>query len=765
MNPGDTERLQITIQGAVQGVGFRPFVYRLATEAGLPGWVRNGAQGVLIEVEGHRQELQRFLNDLETGKPPLAIIQSLEFAYLDRQGYEHFEILHSDNLGAKSAFILPDIATCEDCVREVCDPADRRFRYPFTNCTNCGPRFSIIRALPYDRPNTSMRHFRLCSDCGREYADPLDRRFHAQPNACPRCGPRLTLWDATGRTLARDEEALQGAVQAIREGHTVAVKGLGGFHLLVDAQNAQAVRRLRHRKPRPHKPFALMYPTLKAIRADCFVDEAEARWLRSPECPIVLLLRRPEAQITTWVAPDNPTLGVMLPYTPLHHLLMAALDTPVVATSGNRTDEPITTDEHQALGRLRGFADLFLVHDRPIVRHVDDSVLRIIRGQPLLLRRARGFAPLPLILRRPVPPILALGAHLKNCVALAFDRQAFISQHIGDLSTFEAHEAFRQAVADLQQLYEVAPRYVAHDLHPDYLSTQYAKSLNLPAVAVQHHHAHLAACLAENEVEGPALGITWDGTGYGPDGTIWGGEFLLGDAGGFRRVAHLRPFRLPGGDQAVREPRRSALGILYALFGSQSMNRDDLAPVQSCSAEERRVFARMLSQGLNAPVTTSAGRLFDAVAALTGLCQHASFEAQAAMALEFAVDETEATAYHFDLRPPVEGDLVRDAEYVVDWEPVIYALLADRRAGVPPGVIAARFHNGLAEVAIAVARAVGERRVALSGGVFQNRCLLTRIASRLEAEGFRPYVHQRVPPNDGGIALGQVAVAAARFES
>ncbi len=757
------ERLQITIRGAVQGVGFRPFVYRLAMEAGLPGWVLNNAQGVFIEVEGPREELQQFLISLETNKPPRAIIQSLEFAYLDRHGYERFEIRHSDNLGAKSAFILPDIATCGDCVRDVREPADRRFRYPFTNCTNCGPRFSIIRALPYDRPYTSMDRFRLCPDCRREYEDPLDRRFHAQPNACPHCGPRLMLRDITGQTLARDEEALQSAVRAIREGHTVAVKGLGGFHLLVDARNEGAVRRLRDRKPRPHKPFALMYPSLKAIRADCFVDEAEARWLRSPECPIVLLLRRPEAQVTPWVAPDNPTLGVMLPYTPLHHLLMAELDVPVVATSGNRADEPIVTDEHEALSRLRGFADLFLVHDRPIVRHVDDSVIRVVRGQPLVLRRARGFAPLPVILRRPAPPILALGAHLKNCVALAFDRQAFISQHIGDLSTFEAHEAFRQVVADLQQLYETAPRYVAHDRHPDYVSTQYAKSLNLPALAVQHHHAHLASCLTENEVDGPALGITWDGTGYGTDGTIWGGEFLLGDATGFRRVAHLRPFRLPGGDRAVQEPRRSALGILHTLLGGRLMDRDDLLPVQSCSAEERRVFAQMLAQGLNAPVTTSAGRLFDAVAALAGLCQRTTFEAQAAMALEFAVDEAETTAYHFDVRPPAPSDLLCDAAYVVDWEPAIRAVLADVQAGVSRGVIAARFHNGLAEAAIAVARAVGERRVALSGGVFQNRFLLTRTAGRLEAEGFRPYVHQRVPPNDGGIALGQVAVAAAHF--
>lgn len=757
------DRLKVIIHGAVQGVGFRPFIYRLATELGLRGWVLNSSQGVLIEVEEERPVLEEFLLRIEREKPPRAIIQSLEFSFLDPVGYSEFVIRHSQETGEKTVLILPDIATCPECRREVGDPGDRRYRYPFTNCTHCGPRFTIIRALPYDRPNTSMAHFPLCPDCRQEYEDPLDRRFHAQPVACPVCGPWVELWD--GARNRNGDEAIRKAAQAVREGRILAMKGLGGFLLIADARNQAAVQRLRERKHREEKPFALLYPSLEMVKEHCLISPLEERVLTSAESPIVLLRRRPGAEVAPGVAPENPYLGVMLPYTPLHDLLMQELGFPVVATSGNRSDEPICIDENEAQKRLGGIADLFLVHNRPIVRHSDDSVVRVVLGQELVLRRARGYAPLPVLLKHEVPPILAVGAHLKNTIALSVGRQVFLSQHIGDLDTPEACAAFERVIADFLRLYEVEPVAIAHDLHPDYFSTQWAHKVAdghggasladaLPLrIPVQHHHAHLASCLAENEVEGPALGVTWDGTGYGLDGTVWGGEFLWGDASGFERVAHLRTFRLPGGDTAVKEPRRTALGVLWEHFGSEALEREDWAPVAAFSSEERRLLGQMLEKGVNAPVTSSAGRLFDAVAALIGLRQKVRFEAQAAMMLEYAVDETVTEAYPLPI--------THTQPLVVDWGPLLEALLTDLRQGVSVGVMAARFHNALAEGIAAVARKLRVKRAALSGGCFQNRILLERAYRRLTEAGIRVYVHQRIPPNDGGIALGQVAVAAA----
>ncbi len=779
----NTERLKVTIHGAVQGVGFRPFVYRLATELDLRGWVLNSSQGVFIEVEGERPVLEEFLLRLEREKPPRAIIQSLEFSFLDAVGYPDFVIRHSQEAGEKTVLILPDIATCAECRHEVWDPNDRRYRYPFTNCTHCGPRFTIIRALPYDRPHTSMAHFPLCPDCRREYEDPLDRRFHAQPVACPVCGPRVTLWD--GVQSCMDDEAIREAAQAVREGRILAMKGLGGFLLIVDARSEAAVQRLRERKHREEKPFALLYPSLEMVKEHCFVSPLEERVLTSPESPIVLLRRRQTSlgggrverdEICGAVAPDNPYLGVMLPYTPLHDLLMQELGFPVVATSGNRSDEPICIDESEARKRLGGIADLFLVHNRPIVRHSDDSVVRVVLGRELVLRRARGYAPLPVLLKGEVSPILAVGAHLKNTIALSVGRQVFLSQHIGDLDTPEACAAFERVVADFLHLYEVEPIAIAHDLHPDYFSTQWARQhagaslADAPSgqgqalplrVPVQHHHAHLASCLAENEVEGPVLGVTWDGTGYGLDGTVWGGEFLWGDASGFERVAHLRPFRLPGGEAAVKEPRRAALGVLWEHFGPEALEWEDLSPVSAFSSGERRLLRRMLERGVNSPLTSSAGRLFDAVAALVGLRQKVRFEAQAAMMLEYAVDETVTAAYPLPILN-AQRSMPNAQPLMLDWGPLLEALLADLRQGVPVGVMAARFHNALVEGIVAVALAVGAKRAALSGGCFQNRILLERAYRRLGQAGLRVYVHQRVPPNDGGIALGQVAVAAAK---
>ncbi|MEW5720705.1 MAG: carbamoyltransferase HypF, partial [Chloroflexota bacterium] len=619
-------------------------------ELALTGWVINDSRGVFIEVEGDEATLARFLERLPNEKPPRAVIHSLDSIWIDPIGDSRFEIRHSDDAGAKTVLVLPDIATCPDCLAEVLNPSDRRARYPFTNCTNCGPRFSIIEALPYDRPNTTMRKFAMCPDCQREYANPRDRRFHAQPNACPTCGPQLALWSARGDVIAERDTALHKTAEALRAGQVVAVKGLGGFLLMADARNAATLARLRERKPRRDKPFALMARDLAQARALVEIDTQAEALLASPEAPIVLLRRKKNAPVAENVAPGNPYLGVMLPYTPLHHLLLREIDFPVVATSGNLSDEPICTDENEAVERLGGIADFFLIHNRPIARHVDDSVMTVMLGEPRFLRRARGYAPLPVLLAREIPTILAVGAHLKNTIALSVRNQVFISQHIGDLETPEALNAFERVIADFLKLYEATPVAIAHDLHPDYLSTRWAFETSkgagergsggeeltpcssaplLPCIAVQHHHAHLAACLAENGAA-RALGVTWDGTGYGTDGTIWGSEFLLGDAKDFARVAHLRPFRLPGGDAAVKEPRRAALALLWELYGDAALERDDLAPIRAFSRAERKTLAQMLTKHVNAPITTSAGRLFDGIAALIGLHQQVSFEGQAA---------------------------------------------------------------------------------------------------------------------------------------
>src|SRR6266496_1397537 len=637
------ERAKVILLGAVQGVGFRPFVYRLATELQLEGWVLNSAQGVFIEVEGPRDPLNRFLLRLEKEKPPLAVLQSFEASFLDPVNYRGFEIRKSDERGEKTALILPDIATCADCVREIVDPTNRRFRYPFTNCTNCGPRFSIIEALPYDRVNTSMKKFAMCEECEHEYHDPLDRRFHAQPNACPHCGPQLQLWNDNGVVVSERDDALQQAADVVRSGKILALKGIGGFQLLVDARNEAAVSRLRTRKHREEKPFAVMYPSLDAVRMDCEISDLEERLFLSPESPIVLLGRLSEIRnhcqsgsdqsaICSAVAPRNPNLGVMLPYTPLHHLFMRELNFPVVATSGNLSDEPICIDERDALQRLHGIADFFLVHDRPIVRHVDDSIARIMCARELVLRRARGYAPLPVHLKMTLPTVLAVGAHLKNTVALSVGADVFISQHIGDLETEQAYRAFQRAAEDLPQLYDAKIDIVACDMHPDYLSTKFATHLPIPMHPVQHHWAHVAACMAENEIEPPALGVTWDGTGYGLDGTIWGGEFLVANDESFERVAHFRQFRLPGGPAAIKEPRRAAIGLLCELFGDEIWDRRELTT--AFSETELALLRQMIARKINAPLTSSVGRMFDAVASLLGLRHVANFEGQAAMELE-----------------------------------------------------------------------------------------------------------------------------------
>ncbi|NKB67561.1 MAG: carbamoyltransferase HypF [Candidatus Latescibacteria bacterium] len=746
-------RLRLEVRGVVQGVGFRPYIYRLARRLDLAGWVNNGPQGVTIEVEGTAAAVEDFQLWLPRQVPPLAAVHGMETAVLDPVGYETFQIRPSDEVGEPTALVLPDMATCRDCLREICDPDNRRWGYPFTNCTHCGPRYSIIEALPYDRPHTTMRRFTMCPACRAEYEDPGDRRFHAQPNACPQCGPQVELWDGSGAVVAAGSQALEETARALEAGRRLAIKGLGGFHLMVDATNDKGVAGLRQVKHREEKPLALMYPDLELLRRDCQVGPLEESLLTAPEAPIVLLPRCAGAQVAVGVAPGNPYLGAMLPYTPLHHLLLNRLGRPLVATSGNRADEPICIDQHQALERLAGLAELFLVHDRPIHRHVDDSIVRLVGGRPMMLRRARGYAPLPVRLDRPVPPLVAVGGQLKNTVAVGVGKDVFLSQHIGDLETVEARAACQQVAADLQDLYRVQPRAVVCDQHPDYASTHLARTLGQKLLPVQHHYAHVLACMADNQLGKSCLGVSWDGTGYGPDKTVWGGEFLRPQGDSFTRVAHLRPFRLPGGEEAVRQPRRSAVGLLYELYGAAALERTDWAPVASFTAAQRPLLARMLETGLNAPLSTSAGRLFDAVAALAGLRQESRFEGQAAMELEWCIDPQETGTYLFALRG--------QAPLVVDWGPALQQLESDIDEGVGVGAIAAKFHCGLAAAIVAVAQQVGEDCVVLTGGCFQNKYLTELTVDQLRAAGLRPYWHQRIPPNDGGIALGQ-AVAAMR---
>jgi hydrogenase maturation protein HypF len=754
-------RMSIVIRGAVQGVGFRPFIYRLAVELNLKGWVSNTTQGVFIEVEGDRSTLNSFIVRIEREKPRMSSIQSLEYSALDPVRYIDFEIKNSNTNGKSTALILPDIATCHDCLNEIFDPSNRRYLYPFTNCTNCGPRFSIIEELPYDRRNTTMKSFEMCDECRYEYDHPLDRRFHAQPNACSQCGPHLELWNSEGTSLAAHHNALLQAVERIRAGDIVAVKGLGGFHFVVDARNETAVRRLRERKHREEKPLALMYPSLQVVTDDCEVSELERRLLLSPESPIVLLKHVPHIAHRTFaiaesVAPNNPFLGIMLPYTPLHHILMRELGFPIVATSGNFSDEPICIDEHEALQQLHSIADVFLVHNRPIKRHVDDSIVRIMAARELVLRRARGFAPLPIQVKTACEiPLIAVGGHLKNTVAFTAGRNIFISQHIGDLETKEALEAFHHVIDDFKKMYEIHPSYLICDMHPDYLSTTYAKSGSMPVSEIQHHYAHVASCMAENRLDGQVLGVSWDGTGFGTDGTIWGGEFLLTDETSFRRVASMRTFCLPGGEMAIRETRRAALGLLFEVFGESVFDMSNLTFLRSFEKQELTLLRSMLIKSVYSPRTSSVGRLFDAVAALIGCRIKASFEGQAAMEMEFLMARA-STEVRYEFRINESPILDPQSPLIVDWALLVNGILEDLKIGTQREIIAAKFHNTLAEIIVEVAHRVGEQRVVLSGGCFQNKYLTERTIRLLEEEGFRPYWHQRVPPNDGGISLGQM---------
>ncbi|MBE9502100.1 MAG: carbamoyltransferase HypF [Chloroflexi bacterium] len=753
-----TELLQISVRGVVQGVGFRPFVYQLATKHDLKGWVLNTSGDVKIEVEGEKEALDQFIVELERMAPPLARIEGITAAGAPAKGYTQFEIRHSLAEEGKYQLVSPDIATCEACKRELLSPEDRRYRYPFTNCTNCGPRFTIIEDIPYDRPKTTMRHFKMCPDCQREYDAPLDRRFHAQPNACPKCGPFLELTDSDGRTIAV-EDVITEASRLLKEGKILAIKGLGGFHLACDATNGEAIQTLRDRKRRSYKPLAIMLATLEQIKEHCFVSVEEEKLLTSPECPILLLRWKDGSSVSRKVAPELKYLGVMLPYTPLHHVLLRKTGLPLVMTSGNISEEPIAKDNDEALRRLKGIADFFVVHNRDIHARYDDTVAFVGRGKMQLARRARGYAPYPIHLPFRAKEILACGAELKNTFCVTREDHAFISQHIGDMENLETLEHFANTIELYQKLFRIKPQILAHDLHPEYLSTKYAKERagEFTLVPVQHHHAHIVSCMVENGVQEPVIGVAFDGTGYGSDGTIWGGEFLIADFKGFERVGHLEYVPLPGAAAAIERPYRMAFSYLSTLLGKSALDRE-LPFLRNIDQYEKEVMKRQLEKKINCPMTSSCGRLFDGVSALIGIRARVDYEAQAAIELEMAApdDFQDTDSYPFSI---AEQDGVK----VVKLSELFQAIIHDLDNGLPVSTISARFHHTMARMVADMCHRIaaerGLRTVALSGGVFQNRLLLKLTADLLEKEGFVVLTHSLVPTNDGGISLGQATIA------
>ena len=756
--PDETlRRVRARVDGTVQGVGYRPFVYRLADELGIAGWVLNDERGVLVEAEGSPDAVEAFVARLSSDAPPLAEVRDVQAQAVDVVGTAGFEIVASERGGAATAPVTPDSATCADCLAELADPGDRRHRYPFLNCTNCGPRFTIVRGIPYDRALTTMAGFQMCDACRAEYGDPLDRRFHAQPNACSVCGPHVRLVEPDGAPVGGAEaDPLRAAAQDLLGGTILAVKGLGGYHLACRADSEAAVAALRSRKHREDRPFALLVADVEAARRLVELSADEAALLTSRARPIVLARRRPDAGVAASIAPGAPDLGIMLPYTPLHQLLAADTGVPLVLTSGNLSDEPIAFDDDDARERLCRIADRFLVHDRPIATRTDDSVVRVVRERPLMLRRSRGYVPASLDL--PVAAtqgLLGVGAEQKNAFCVAKDGRAWPSHHIGDLKNYETLQSLEHGIAHFETLFEVTPAIVVHDLHPDYLSTRYALGReDVQLIAVQHHHAHLAATLAEHGATGPAVGAIFDGTGYGHDGTVWGGEILVGGLDKVVRAGHLRPIRLPGGERAIAEPWRMACAWLTDMQVPLPPAFDDIAQPRW------DMVARMSLQGTGSPFTSSMGRLFDAVAAICGVRVEVTYEGQAAVEFEALADRAPADPY------PLEFEH-RGQTVALDPRPMIRAVLDDIAAGVPVSTVSARFHAGLARATADVLVIVAEREdlqlAVLSGGVFQNRLLLELTLDALQAAGLPVLVPQALPPNDGQIAFGQVAVAAARI--
>jgi hydrogenase maturation protein HypF len=758
--PADIIARQADVSGIVQGVGFRPFVHRLAREHGLCGKVTNTASGVTLRVEGPSQKVAEFFDELPLFKPPLAHIVSLDVQSAPVVGFTDFTIEESRSADFRDTLISPDVAVCDDCLREMFDPSDRRFGYPFINCTNCGPRYTIIEDIPYDRPKTVMHHFNMCAPCRAEYDDPGDRRFHAQPNACAVCGPRVALHDGLGARLAV-EAPIARAAEHLKAGHIVAVKGLGGFHLAVDATNDDAVQRLRLRKQREEKPLAVMSLDVATINSYARVETAEADLLASIQRPIVLVAKRRPEGLAFSVAPRNPYYGVMLPYTPLHYLLLAHGFTALVMTSANLSQAPMVIDNDEAFEHLAGIADYFLVHDRLIHQRADDSIVRRAAGQTRFLRRSRGIVPVPVFLKSELPPVLACGAELKNTVCLTKGKQAFVSQHIGDLENPAAESFFERTITHLARILDIAPEVIACDLHPDYLSTQWARSQPAARIIhVQHHHAHIAACMAEHHLDGQVIGLAFDGTGLGPDGTIWGGELLSARLQDYTRLAHLACTPMPGGAAAIKEPWRMGLAYLEQTFGAALWDLD-LPFLQSLDRPKALIVQQMIAQRINAPLTSSLGRLFDGVAAILGLRSTVRCEGQAAMELEMIADGEAHGRYPWTWLP---GPLTQ-----IPTAPVIAGVVEDIRQGMPAYIISRKFHDTLiglwADLCVQTRAQTHLERVVLSGGCFQNRILLEGLTEALQAAGFEVYSHQLVPTNDGGISLGQAVVAATLIKS
>jgi hydrogenase maturation protein HypF len=751
-------RKAIEVTGIVQGVGFRPYVYRLAFARHLAGFITNTSAGVSIEVEGPAEVVDDFVLRLPAEAPPLARITQMAAHDIPARADGDFRILPSRAGENRRVLISPDVAICDDCLRELFDPSDRRFHYPFINCTNCGPRYTIVRDIPYDRARTSMAVFPMCADCQREYDDPLNRRFHAQPNACWKCGPQVQLWDGEGKRV-ECADPIAEAVARLQAGYVVAVKGLGGFHLAVDATNPAAVSRLREGKRRVEKPFAIMASSLEAVGNLCQLDDASRALLLSPERPIVLLRKKSASPIAELVAPFNLEYGVFLPYTPLHYLLFAAgRFQALVMTSGNISEEPIAIDNAEAVARLRGIADFFLVHNRDVLLRCDDSVVRVTSDAPRQLRRSRGYVPVPVFLNRDLPPILAVGGELKNTVCLTKGQHAFLSQHIGDLENLESYGFFNTTISSFKRILEVEPQLLAYDLHPDYFSTRWALGqTGLERVGVQHHHAHIASCMAENHLDGKVIGIALDGTGYGTDGAVWGGEVLLATYADFERIAHLDYLPMPGGAAAITEPWRMAVSYLQKHFGKAFWELE-IPFVRKLERRQVAVLIRMAERGVNSPLTSSCGRLFDAVSALAGIRQRVNYEAQAAIELEAAIaGDGEGCGYPFELRPDGSG-------WIIDTRHLFVALVNDLKSGVPAGILSRRFHEGFVDVLARLAKLIhartGVNNICLSGGSFQNVFLLENLKRKLEADGLNVFTHSEVPCGDGGLSLGQALVAA-----
>jgi hydrogenase maturation protein HypF len=747
---------KIEVNGIVQGVGFRPFIYNLALRHGLKGEVSNTSGGVAIVVEGLADHIDAFTADISAAPPPLAHVVEVSRQEIPVAGYAAFTIVQSKADTALSTLISPDVSICDDCLKELFDPNDRRYRYPFINCTNCGPRYTIIDGIPYDRPKTSMKHFEMCPQCQEEYDDPQNRRFHAQPNACPMCGPHVSLFDRH-RNRVDGADPIRETASLLRQGRIIAIKGLGGFHLAVDAVNAAAVCRLRSKKQREEKPFALMTADIAQIRPFARFDMAEQRLLTSIQRPIVLLRKREPNPIAVDVAPRNRYFGVMLPYTPLHYLLLDQGFTALVMTSGNLSEEPIAIDNEDAFRRLSAIADYFLVHNRDIYLRSDDSIVRCTAGETRLIRRSRGFVPVPIFLRRKIPAVLACGAELKNTICLTRGKQAFLSQHIGDLENTATEDFFRLTSRHMQRILKIEPELLAYDLHPDYLSTRWAlEQEGVQKTAVQHHHAHVVSAMAENRIDGPVIGLAFDGTGYGSDGAIWGGEMLVADEQTFDRAAHFAYLPMPGSTAAIKQPWRMGLSYLHAAYGDGLVDLP-LPFLRGIDGKRAAIILEMIKKRINAPLTSSLGRLFDGVAALAGLRNEVAFEGQAAMELEMMAASTADYAY--------DCQWLSGVPVQIPTAPIIRAVVEDLLQGTAPALISARFHLSLVrlftDLCDHLRRDTGLTRVVLSGGVFQNAILLVGLVRALEANKFKVYTHKQVPTNDGGLSLGQAIIAAA----